>query len=66
MSSIWTHLMHTKKKVYNLKSQMTPPNNKLLDPFEADLFKSIKKIRFRSYNSFQIKVDKDIKELLKF
>ena len=42
----------TKKEVYNLKSQKTPPNNKLLDPFEVDLFKLIK-IRFRiDYNSF--------------
>ena len=30
-----------KKDVYNLKSQNTSPNNKLLDPFETDLFKLI-------------------------
>ena len=35
-----------------------------LDPFEADLFKLIKKIRFRKYhNYFQIKLKKDTKEL---
>ena len=30
-----------KKEVYNLKFRNTPPNNKLLDPFEADLVKLI-------------------------
>ena len=50
--------------MYNLKSQRTPPNNKLLDPFEADLFNSIKKIRFRKdHNHFQTKLNEDIKEL---
>ena len=59
---IWWYELH-KKEVYNLNSQKTPPNNKLLDPFEADLFKLIKKIRFRrDYNSFQMKLNKDIKE----
>ena len=29
---------YTKKEVYNLKSPRTPPNNKLLDTFEADSF----------------------------
>ena len=53
---IWTA---QNKDVYNLKSQKTPPNNKLLDLFAADLFKLIKKIRFRRvYNSF-----KEVKEL---
>ena len=47
-----------------LKSQRTPPNNKLLNPFEADLFKLIKKIKFRkNHKSFQTKLNKDIKEL---
>ncbi len=36
-----------KKEVYNLKSQNTPPNNRLLDHFEADLFGLIKKIKFK-------------------
>ena len=54
----------TKKEVYNLKSQRRPPNNKLLDPFEADLFKLIKKITFRKdHNHFLTKLNKDIKEL---
>ena len=53
-----------KKEVYNLKSQNTPPNNRLLDPFEADLFGLIKKRKFkRENNNFQIKLNKDIKEL---
>ena len=39
-------------------------NNKLLDPFEADLFKLIRKIRFRNdQNHFQTKLNKDRKEL---
>ena len=46
------------KKVYNLKSKRTPPNYKLLDPFEADLFKLIEKIKFRKdHNSFQTKIN---------
>ena len=49
----------TKKEVYNLKSQRTPPNNKLQDPFEDDLFKSIWKIRFRrDHKHFQTKLNK--------
>ena len=53
-----------KKEVYNLKSQNTPPNNRLLDPFEADLFGLIKKIKFkRENNNFQMKLNRDIKEL---
>ena len=44
-----------------MKSQRTPPNNKLLNTFEADLFKLIRKIRFRKYhNHFQTKSNKDI------
>ena len=55
-----------KKEVYNLKSQNTPPNNKLLDPFEADLFKLIKKVKFkREHNNFQMKLNKDIKAVKK-
>ena len=54
----------TKKEVYNLKSQNTPPNNRLLDPFEADLFRLIKKVKFkRENNNFQMKLSRDIKEL---
>ena len=30
-----------KKEIYNLKSQNTLPDNKLLDPFEADLFRLV-------------------------
>ena len=57
----------TKKEVYNLKSENTPPNNKLLEPFEADLFKLIRKVKFRrDYNIFQKKLNKDIKEVKKF
>ena len=54
----------TKKEVYNLKSQRTLPNNNLLDPFEADLFKLFRKIRFKKdHNNLQTKLNKDIKEL---
>ena len=54
----------TKKEVYNLKSQNTPPTNRLLDPFEADLFRLIKKVKFkRGNNNFQMKFSRDIKEL---
>ena len=53
-------LIALKKEVYNLKSQRIHPNNKTLDPFEADLFKLIRKIRFRKYhNDFQTKLNKD-------
>ena len=53
-----------KKEVYNLKSQNTPPYNRLLDPFEADLFRLIKKVKFkRENNNFQMKLSRDIKEL---
>ena len=53
-----------KKEVYNLKSQNTLPNNRLLDPFEADMFGLIKKIKFkRENNNFQMKLNRDIKEL---
>ena len=53
-----------KKEVYNLKSQNTPPNNRLLDPFETDLFRLIKKVKFkRENNNFQMKLSRDIKEL---
>ena len=53
-----------KKEVYNLKSQNTLPNNKLLQSFEADLFKLIRKVKFRiDYNNFQNKLNKDIKEV---
>ena len=56
-----------KKEVYNLGFQRTPPNNKLLDPFEADLFKLIKKIKFRrDHNNFQAKLNMDKKEFKKF
>ena len=51
-------IVTAKKKVYNLKSQYTPPNNKPLDPFEADLLKLIRKVKFRrDYNSFQKKLN---------
>ena len=50
-----------KKELYNLKSQNTPPNNRLLDPFEADLFGLIKKVKFkRENNNFQMKLSRDI------
>ena len=49
--------------MYNVKSQRTPLNNKLLGLFEADLFKSIGKIRFRKdHNHFQTTLNRDIKE----
>ena len=52
-----------KKEVYHLKSQRTPPNKKLLDRFEAGLFKLIRKIRLRQdHNHFQTKLNKDINE----
>ena len=55
---------YAKKEVYSLKSQNTPRNNKLLDPFEADLFKLIRKVEFkREHNNFQMKLNKDIKEI---
>ena len=62
----WNHVkivtvQKKKKEVYNLKSQNTPPD-KLLDLFEADLFKLIRKVKFRrDYNSFQKKLNKDMK-----
>ena len=44
---------YDKKEVYNLKSQNTLPNKKLLDPFETDLFKLIRKVEFkRERNNF--------------
>ena len=53
-----------KKDVYNLKSQNTPPNNRLLDSFEMDLFKLIKMVKFKKVrNNFQMKLSKDIKEV---
>ena len=49
-----------KKEVYNFKSQNTPP-------FEADLFKLIRKVRFkREHNNFQMILNKDIKDVKKF
>ena len=46
------------------KSQRTPPNHKLLEPFENDLFKLIKKIRFRKRDDhFQDRLKKDIRDL---
>ena len=38
------------KEVFNLKTQKTPPSNKLLDPFENDLFQLIWKIKFEKSN----------------
>ena len=59
---IWK-MVTVQKVVYNLKSQKTFPNSKQLDPLEVDLFKLIRKIKFRrDYNSFQ-KLNKDIKEV---
>ena len=53
-----------KKDVCNLKSQNTPPNNRLLDLFETDLFKLIKMVKFKKVrNNFQMKLSKDIKEV---
>ena len=50
-----------KKGVYNHKPQNTPPNKKLLDPFETDIFKLIRKVKFkREHNNFQMKLNKDI------
>ncbi len=55
-----------KKDVYNLKSQNTPPNNRLLDSFETDLFKLIKMVKFKKVrNNFQMKLSQDIKEVKK-
>ena len=55
---------YDKKEFYNLKSQNTPPNYKLQDPFETDLFKLFRKVKFkRQHNNFQIKINKDIKEV---
>ena len=57
---------YDKKEVYNLKSQNTPPSNKLLDPFETDLVKLIRKVKFkREHNNFQMELNKDIKEVKK-
>ena len=53
-----------KKDVYNLKSQNTPPNNRLLDSFETDLFKLIKMVKFKKVrNNFQMKLSQDINEV---
>ena len=42
----------------------TPSNNKLLNPFEADLLKLIRKIKFRKYyNHFKTKLNQDLKDL---
>ena len=55
---------YDKKEVYNLKSQNTPPNTRLLDPFETDLFKLIKMVKFKKVrNNFQMKLNKDIEEV---
>ena len=55
-----------KKDVYNLKSQNTPPNNRLLDSFETDLFKLIKMVKFKKVrNNFQMKLSQDINEVKK-
>ena len=53
-----------KKNVYNLKSPNTPPNNRLLDSFETDLFKLIKLVKFKKVrNNFQMKLSQDINEV---
>ena len=53
-----------KKDVYNLKSPNTPPNNRLLDSFETDLFKLIKMVKFKKVrNNFQMKLSQDINEV---
>ena len=55
---------YVKKEVYNLKSQNTPPNNRLQDSFETDLFKLIKMVKFKKIrNNFQMKLNKDIEEV---
>ena len=55
---------YVKKEVYNLKSQNTPPNNRLLDSFETDFFKLIKMVTFKKVrNNFQMKLSNDIKEV---
>ena len=55
---------YDKKEVYNLKSQNTPPNNRLIDPFETDLFKLIKMVKFKKVrNNFQMKLNKDMEEV---
>ncbi len=52
------------KEVFNLKTQKTPPRNKLLNPLENDLFKLIRKIKFRKqFNSFRTKPNKDIENI---
>ena len=54
---------YVKKEVYNLKSQNTPPNNRLLDPFETDLFKLIRMVKFKKVrNNFQIELNKDVED----
>ena len=60
--STWTHV----KIMTMIKKKFTTsnPNNKLLDPFGMDLFKLIKKVKFkREHNNFQMKLNKDIKEV---
>ena len=48
------------KEVFNLKTLKTLPNYKL-DPFENDLYKLIRKIKFsKQFNSLRTKINKDI------
>ena len=55
------------KRSSTLKPKKTPPSNKLLDQFEKDLFKLIRKIKFRKqFNSFQTKINKDIDDIINF
>ena len=50
--------------VFKLKTQNTPPSKKLLDPSENDLFRLIRKIKFRKiFNNFQTKINKDINDI---
>ena len=49
-----------------MKSQKTPPNSKILDPFK-DLFKLIQKINFKNTkNGFQARMGRNIKQMKKF
>ena len=55
---------HHKKETFNLKTQNTPPTNPLLDPFEEDLLRLVRKIKFtKQHNKFQQKILNDIRKI---
>ena len=61
---LWRTLFYLEPQEDNNCTKNTPPKNRLLDPFEADLFRLIKKVQFkRENNNFQMKLSRDIKEL---